>query len=102
MLPNKKNLLSGLTNFKTLTDIKTFSFDEFEKRAEELEKQHPGQGYQLSYNESLNQVFRAYAEKCQTAKGYVEPLNEIVEYFDTYLIKNILANVRSRAWTSGS
>jgi hypothetical protein len=29
MLPNKKNLLSGLINFKTLTDIKTFSFDEF-------------------------------------------------------------------------
>ena len=90
MLPNKKNLLAGLINFKTLTDIQTFSFDEFEKRAEELEKQHPGQGYQLSYNESLNQVFRAYAEKCQTAKGYVEPLNEIVEYFDTYLIKKYL------------
>ena len=84
-------MLSGLINFKTLTDIQTFSFDGFEKRAEELEKQHPGQGYQLSYNESLNQVFRAYAEKCQTAKGYVEPLNEIVEYFDNCLIKKYLA-----------
>ena len=88
MLPNKKNLAAGLINFQTFSGINGFSFEAFEKKAEELEVQYPGAGYQRAYNETLTQMFRtSLVDKYLREESTLLTLSELVEYFDTYLMK---------------
>lgn len=88
MLPNKKTLAAGLINFQTLSGINGFSFEAFEKKAEELEVQYPGAGYQRAYNETLTQMFRtSLVDKYLREESTLLTLSELVEYFDTYLMK---------------
>ena len=88
MLPNKKPLAAGLINFQTLSGINGFSFDAFEKKAEELEVKYPGEGYQRAYNETLTQMFRTrLVDKYLREESTLLTLSELVEYFDTYLMK---------------
>lgn len=80
--------MAGLINFQTFSGINGFSFDAFEKKAEELEEQYPGEGYQRAYKETLTQMFRTgLVDKYLREESTLLTLSELVEYFDTYLMK---------------
>ena len=85
MLPDKSQLA---TVQRTYNDNfrSNFSYEEFEKRAEELEKTNPGKGYQLSYYESLGNVFKDYLTNAMTVNHLPGVPSFLASNFDYYVM----------------
>ena len=79
--------------FGTLINITSFKplgfYTRFEDRAEELEQLHPGQGYQLSYNETLTNLFGGVVTKHLNGEADVTTpsLHRLIDLYDTMIMK---------------
>lgn len=82
-----KSLERYAINFKSLTKIQDFKFEDFEDKAEALDKQYPGWGYQLAYQETMTQMFRKIFNRCWQGEKNVPTLDKFLQYYDTVLMR---------------
>ena len=85
-----KNLERCAARFRSFSKIKDFRFEDFEDKAEALEKQNPGQGYRLAYQETLTDLFRKIFNKHLQGEENLPTLGKFVQYYDTILMKTYL------------
>ena len=91
MLPNKTTkLLQDVERFNALMKDATFSLDEFEARAESLNQTKPGKGYQLAYQETLSNFFKATIKKVSETNQVRIPMDQIVWNFDMLVTRPYL------------
>lgn len=90
MLPNKDNLKHCITAFSSLSKTNSFTYEALEARAEELENQMPGAGYQISYNEHLVQTFREFVDKLTSDDKPNISFSEFINCFDKMMIEPYL------------
>ena len=91
-----KSLDRYVISFGSLTKIKGFSFKDFEDRAEALELQNPGQGYQLAYQETMTDMFRKILDRHSRYEENVPTLNEFLQYYDDILMKGYFAERKAQ------
>lgn len=96
MLPNKETLKFGLDSFRSLSKTNNFTYEAFEERAEELEKQLPGTGYQLAYNESLIQTFRSFVDKLLSDDKPQISFSDLINCFDKMLINPYIRECKAQ------
>lgn len=85
-----KKLDKFARSFRNFTKIKHFKYEDIENRAEELEVDSPGNGYQLAYQENLTNMFEKLLENYMQGMENLPTLDEFVKYYDTFVIKTYL------------
>ena len=85
-----KKLERYAVRFRSFSKVRDFRFEDFEDKAEALEKQNPGQGYQLAYQETMKDLFRKIFNKHLQHEEKLPSLSAFVQYYDTFLIKSYL------------
>lgn len=80
-----------IKSFESLTKIRGFKFEDFENRAEALEIENPGNGYDLAYQETMSDMFGALIDRHARYEDNVPTLSEFVYYYDNILMKGYFA-----------
>lgn len=82
MLPNKsEKLLDNIQKFNN-NFRKNFDLDKFEARAEELERNNAGKGYQMAYHESIFEMFKNRLQELSERNSDVMPFDHMITQFD--------------------
>ena len=89
-LDDKKVLAVGLSSFTAATQMQDFAFtyDDFEKEADELDVQYPGEGYQRAYDKTVMRLFDAYVAKCLRYEDPDISVTDVVYYFDSFVMSS--------------
>lgn len=77
----------GINAFETTTGIKVFSLDNFENKAQEYEKQYPGQGFQRAYEDTLGTVFKEYVAGIARDDVPLATLSTLVYSLGSFIMK---------------
>ena len=96
MLTDKSNLSAAITSFSSLAKINGFTYEEFEEKAEEIERAHPGAGYQMAYNEMLVQSFKEFVDKHLSEDPPEIYFNDFVHIFDQMLMGTYLRQCKAQ------
>lgn len=85
-----KALERTANKFKRFAKIDNFSFEDFEEKAERFEKEHPGKGYQMAYQDNIKEMFRKIFENHMKEVEKTPSLDEFVKYYDNTVMKDYL------------
>ena len=95
MLTDRSNLNAAVTAFNSLTKTNGFTYEAFEERAEEIEREHPGAGYQMAYNEMLVQTFKEFVDKHLGAEKPGIYFSDFIRCFDKMLMGSYLRQCKA-------
>lgn len=96
LFPDDNGVIAmGLGAFRTTTGIEGFSLDNFEKKAEQFNKQYPGEGYQRAYEDALNQIFKAYVAGIAREEEPLVTLPNLVYSFDSFIMKPYMEGAKN-------
>ena len=77
-------------NFRTFAKIDGFSYKSFENKAEEFEKNHPGEGYQMAYYYNITKMFKHLFENHVNRVDNALSLDDFVKYYDNFIMKSYI------------
>ena len=85
MLENKEVLKDSLNQFNKEYRT-TFSYEDFETKAAQLEQEKPGHGFRLAYRDALSKVYAQVIENHVSKDAKLPKINILVDAFNSMVI----------------